>query len=91
MNPQSCSLEYVFDATDTPVARQLSRQQWNHIHDTAPMLVRNVNGRDSDVRLNKDTLLKYFGTVMTKAQSEASIAQFGPSDMSAGMTMREVS
>ena len=27
---------------------------------------------------------------MTKAQSEASIAQFGPSDIAASLTMREV-
>ncbi len=59
MNPQSCSLDHVFNASETPLDRQLSLADWLAIERSAPMLVRTVNGRDRDVRLHKDTLLKF--------------------------------
>eukprot|EP00750_Incisomonas_marina_P018827 INCI3151.4.p1 GENE.INCI3151.4~~INCI3151.4.p1 ORF type:complete len:615 (-),score=87.67 INCI3151.4:210-2054(-) len=90
MSIGSCSLDYVFDASEVPLHQQLRREEWQTIKKTSPMLVRTVLGRDNDVHLHKETLLKYFGGIMTKAQSEASIAQFGPSDIAASLTMREV-
>jgi hypothetical protein len=58
MSVGSCSLEYVYNASRIPLEQQLSRETWRIVHDTSPMLVRTIHGRDGDVRLHKDTLLK---------------------------------
>lgn len=59
MDVQSCSLENVFNAKDNPLDKILSHQKWNIIKRTAPMLVRTINGKENDVRLQKEILLKY--------------------------------
>ena len=58
MSAGSCSLDYVYNASTTILASQMSREVWRVIHDTSPMLVRTIHGRHNDVRLHKDTLLK---------------------------------
>ena len=59
MSIGSCSLDYVFDASEVPLHQQLRREEWQTIKKTSPMLVRTVLGRDNDVHLHKETLLKY--------------------------------